>query len=475
MNETPSRSLLRNLPSVDRLLGHLAAARLIEQFGRPLAVEAVRLVLDETRERLRRGAGDVPGDALLLDAARRTLEEWVAPTLRRVINATGVIVHTNLGRAPLSEAALEAIQQVAGGYSTLEFDLQGGVRGSRSVHAEALLQRITGAEAAFVVNNNAAAVLLALTALAGRTRQHPAGRGVIVSRGQLVEIGGGFRMPDVMAHSGAQLVEVGTTNRTHLRDYEAAIDENTALIMRAHRSNFAMVGFTTEPTLEELAGLAHHHGLLLIDDLGSGALYDTSAYGLAAEATVQASLAAGADVVMFSGDKLLGGPQAGILLGRADTIAALRGHPLARAVRPDKLCLAALAATLAHYLKDEALRHIPVWQMISAPVEVLDERAQGWAAELARAGLDVEVMDGQSVVGGGSLPGETLPSRVLAIAVESPDEAARRLRAYQPPVIVRREEERLLVDPRTVLARDEADLLAALKSLAAIRGTEHEI
>lgn len=459
------KTLLRNLPSVDRLLAHPEAVRLIDSYGRSLTVEALRAALDAAREAVLGGAQAVPDDNQLIGAAQDILVAWLVPTLRRVINATGVIIHTNLGRAPLSDAALAAIHEVGSGYSTLEYDLEEGTRGSRSLHAEALLRRLTGAEAAFVVNNNAAAVLLTLTALAGPVRDRPQGRRVIVSRGQLVEIGGGFRMPDVMAQSGAQLVEVGTTNRTHLRDYEQAIDDQTALILRAHRSNFAIIGFTAEPMLEELAALAHAHGLLLVDDLGSGALLDTAAFGLAPEPTVQASLAAGADVVMFSGDKLLGGPQAGILVGKAEVIAQLKQHPLARAIRPDKLCLAALAATLTHYLKGEALKKVPVWRMIGMPVEALSERAARWAARLRRVGLPCEVVDGQSVVGGGSLPGETLPTRLLAVHVASPDAAAMHLRACSPPVIVRREDDRLLVDPRTVLDRDEEELLAALGTL----------
>lgn len=460
-----NKALLRNLPSIDRLLGHLAAVRLIDSCGRPLTVEALRLVLEEARTQVLAGSDSIPSDALLIAAAQNLLEQWLTPTLRRVINATGVIVHTNLGRAPLSDAALEAIREVGGGYSTLEFDLEQGVRGSRSLHAEALLRRITGAEAALVVNNNAAGVLLALTALAGPTRDHPQGRGAIVSRGQLVEIGGGFRMPDVMSQSGARLIEVGTTNRTHLRDYEQAIDSETALILRAHRSNFAIVGFTTEPTLEELTALAHARGLLVLDDIGSGALIDTAQYGLAPEPLVQASLAGGADVVMFSGDKLLGGPQAGLLVGRAEVIDSLKRHPLTRAIRSDKLCLAALTATLTHYLKGEALQKVPVWRMISTPAATVGERTARWAAELQQAGLACEVIDGQSVVGGGSLPGESLPTKLVAIRVESPDAAAKRLREHMPPVIVRREQDRLLVDPRTVLDRDEEKLLVALTTL----------
>jgi L-seryl-tRNA(Ser) seleniumtransferase len=457
--------LLRSLPSVDRLLGHGETSRLIATYGRALTVEALRAALDETRARLRGGLSAPPDDDTLIAAAESTLERWLRPTLRRVINATGVIIHTNLGRAPLSAAALDAVREAAAGYSTLEYDLEAGGRGSRSVHAEALLRRLTGAEAAFVVNNNAAAVLLALSALAGPTREYPAGRGAIISRGQLVEIGGGFRMPDVMAQSGARMVEVGATNRTHLRDYEAAIDHETALIMRAHRSNFALIGFTSEPTLAELVGLAREHGLPVVDDLGSGSLLDTSTYGLAPEPTVGESLAAGADVVLFSGDKLLGGPQAGIILGRAALLDTIRRHPLARAVRPDKLALAALSATLAHYLKGEALTHIPVWGMIGAPLDALQARTENWRDQLARAGLHCAVIEGRSTVGGGSLPGESLPTALLAVDVPSPDEAAARLRAHDPPVIGRIEDDRLVFDPRTVLPDDEAALLAALRSL----------
>src|SRR5574341_1697395 len=457
---------LRSLPGVDRLLNHTATATLVEAFGRPLTLDALRRVLDETRERLREnGSADPPGDDELIARTRATLHEWIAPTLRRVINATGVIVHTNLGRAPLADAAIAAMIEVAGGYSTLEFDLETGKRGSRSLHAEALLQRITGAEAALVVNNNAAGVLLALTALAGPSREYPDGHGVIISRGQLVEIGGGFRVPDVMAQSGARLVEVGTTNRTHLHDYENAIDGTTAAILRAHRSNFAIVGFTTEPELPELAGLAKQHDLLVLDDIGSGALFDTAQFGLAPEPTVQASLEAGADVVMFSGDKLLGGPQAGILVGRAEVINRLRRHPLARAVRADKLCLAALAATLAHYLKGDVLEHIPVWRMISRPIDGLRQQANEWKMALQTSGLSSEIVDGRSAGGGGSLPGETLPSALVSLNLPAPDRAAARLRACNPPVVARIEDDRLMIDPRTVLPDEEADLLAALETL----------
>jgi L-seryl-tRNA(Ser) seleniumtransferase len=456
---------LRHLPSVDRLLALPGTEALIRQFGRPMVTNALRVTLDQVRENIKKGEVILPSEDELLGRTSAILKEWLLPTLRRVINATGVILHTNLGRAPLSEAAIEAIRSVGGSYSTLEFDLGSGRRGSRSVHAEALLQRVTGAESALVVNNNAAAVLLTLTELAGPTREHPQGRGVIISRGQLIEIGGGFRVPDVMAQSGARLVEVGTTNRTHLYDYEKAIEPDTALILHAHRSNFAMVGFTTEPTLDELIRLAGQHGLLVADDLGSGALIDTRQFGLAPEPLVQESLLAGVAVVTFSGDKLLGGPQAGILVGKAVVIERLKKHPLARAIRADKLCLAGLTATLIHYLKGEALTHIPVWQMISATPEELRKRAKRWASRLTRAGLPCELCDGESAIGGGSLPGETLPTTLLTIRVPSPDAGAAYLRAHEPPVIVRIEEERLVIDPRTVLTRDERELLIALQTL----------
>ncbi|MBN1812589.1 MAG: L-seryl-tRNA(Sec) selenium transferase, partial [Anaerolineae bacterium] len=358
-----SKEKLRQLPSVDKLLGEDATQRLVAAYGHDQTVDALRATLDAVRDEVRAGA-DVPDVAALAAQADALLQARLAPTLRRVINATGVIIHTNLGRAPLSANAQAAMEAVARGYSTLEYDLQAGQRGHRTLHAEQLLCELTGAESALAVNNNAGAVLLALAGLAQ-------GRGVIVSRGQLVEIGGGFRVPDVMAQSGARLIEVGTTNRTHLRDYEQALDEDRspeapiALILRAHHSNFRIVGFTTEPTLAELIALGAEHGLPVMDDLGSGALLDTAAYGLAHEPTVQESVSADAAVVCFSGDKLLGGPQAGIIVGKAKFVEPLKSHPLTRALRVDKLCLAALQATLLHYVKGEATEQVPVWRMIA--------------------------------------------------------------------------------------------------------------
>jgi L-seryl-tRNA(Ser) seleniumtransferase len=446
---------LRGLPSVEQLLQTQLAAELIASYGRPLTLQAIRSALDEVRRRVSKsGEATLPDREILLTQAASLLHIWTAPTLLPVINASGVILHTNLGRAPLSTAAILSMDAVSRGYSNLEFNLETGKRGSRLIHAETLLQRLTGAEAAVVVNNNAAAVLLVLSALANRKR-------VIISRSQLVEIGGGFRIPDVMRQSGAKLVEVGTTNRVHLSDYEEALAEPTALVMHTHHSNFKMIGFTEEPERKEIADLAHQFGVLFADDLGSGTLLATERYGLAHEPTVQESLAAGADIVCFSGDKLLGGPQAGILIGKADLLARIKKHPLARAVRADKLCLAALTATLLHYLKDEAEREIPIWRMISAVPKQVKVRAEHWAAELGQG----EVLASESTVGGGSLPGESLPTWVLALTVESSDKFLEKLRREQPPVIARTENDRILLDPRTVLPEQEGALLVNLENV----------
>jgi L-seryl-tRNA(Ser) seleniumtransferase len=446
-------SSLRDLPSVEELLELPVVSKWIIEFGRGLTLEALRFSLDRARAEYAQ-INIVPTRDVLLDQAHHALQEWTVPSLRPVINATGVILHTNLGRAPLSQAAIRAMQDVAVGYSNLEYDLHTGKRGSRLVHAELLFQKLTHAEAALVVNNNAAAVLLVLSALAHRHR-------VVISRTQLVEIGGGFRIPDVMKQSGARLHEVGTTNRVHLADYATALKEaSPALILHAHRSNFRLTGFTSEPTLAELAEIAHHADIPLVDDLGSGALLDTAAFGLEHEPTVQESLAAGTDLVCFSGDKLLGGPQAGIIIGKADLVARLKKHPLARAVRADKLCLAALSATLLHYLKDEALQEIPIWQMISATQGNLQKRAESWSSELATG----EVIRSQSTVGGGSLPEETLPTFVLALTVHSPDRFIARLRQCQPAVIGRLEADKVIFDPRTVLEDQDHELLATIRS-----------
>lgn len=445
---------LCKLPSVDRLLQTETVAALIEQWGHELTVDAARETLHATRQAIREGA-KCPSLAVLAGEAGERLAAQLRPTLQPAINATGVIVHTNLGRAPLSAEARAAMDAVAQGYSNLEYDLEGGQRGSRYVHAEKILCRLTGAEAALAVNNNAAAVLLILMTFA-RDRE------VILSRGQLVEIGGGFRIPDVMRQSGAALVEVGTTNRTYAHDYEAAITENTAALMRVHCSNFRLVGFIHEPSLAEMVALASERDLLLFDDLGSGTLLDTAPYGLAHEPTIQESIAAGASLVSCSGDKLLGGPQAGLILGRADLIARLKKFPLARALRVDKTTLAALQATLRHYLLSEATDKVPVWRMISHSEPSLKKRARAWARKLKRVGITTQVVPGRSTVGGGSLPGETLPTHLVALEVGSPDTIATRLRGGEPPVITRIEDDRLVLDPRTVLPEQEATLLQAV-------------
>ena len=447
---------LRDLPSVDSLLRNPEIETRIKPYGRDLVLQAVRAVLDQLRTELR-NTDPMPPIAQIVNRIQLFLDEATAPSLRDVINATGVILHTNLGRAPLSRAALDAIARTGRSYTTLEYDLQRGERGGRASQLEQKLQRLTGAEAALVVNNNAAAVLLALSALAK-------GKEVLISRSQLVEIGGGFRIPDVLRQSGAKLVEVGTTNRTHRRDYKEAITPRTAMILRAHASNFRIVGFATEPGIAELAEIGARSGIPVVDDVGSGALLDTARFGLGHEPMVQESLASGAALALFSGDKLLGGPQAGILAGRADLVAKARKHPLARAVRADKLCLAALEATLVHYLRGEAEREVPVWRMIAAPVEDLDRRARLWAQRIGRG----EVVDSRSTVGGGSLPEETQPTRVLALAVDKPQAFLARLRAGSPPVIARVMENRVLLDPRTVLDDEDEKLVAAIRDALAV-------
>ncbi len=448
---------LRSLPSVDKLLAD--ASTLIDQFGRSLTADAIRSVLDQVRSEIRSARSvAAPDPAELLDRSRCVLIDWTARRPRSVINATGVIIHTNLGRAPLSAGAIDALKAAASGYSDLEYDLDEGERGSRQAAIEDILKRVTGAEAALVVNNNAGGVLLALSTLARNT-------GAIISRGQLIEIGGGFRVPDVMAQSGAKIIEVGTTNRTHRRDYEIAlVTSEVGAIVRAHSSNFRTIGFTTDVPLTELVELANWKNIPAIDDLGSGALIDTAQFGLAHEPTVQESIAAGAHVICFSGDKLLGGPQAGIIVGQAKYIDQLKQHPLARALRIDKLDLAALAATLMHYLKGEAIEKIPVWRMIAMPLNGIESRSNDLATSLRSSGFTVDVIDGRSTVGGGSLPGETLPTKLIALSVNSPDAFLEKLRHSDPPVIARIENDRVVFDLRTVDSVN--DLIAAVKPLS---------
>lgn len=451
----------RALPSVDRVLQELQSLREAAEWPHDLVVEAIRTVLEACRQEIAGGGAAASLEAIVVQVVQR-LQEWLQPTLRPVINASGVILHTNLGRAPLSAAALEAVRAVAAGYSNLEYGLEAGQRGSRHDHARALLCRLTGAEAALAVNNNAAAVLLALSALCQ-------GKEVLVSRGQAVEIGGGFRVPEVLRQSGAHLVEVGTTNRTYLRDYEAAIGPETVALLRVHRSNFALVGFVHDVGLADLVELGRARGLFVLDDLGGGALLDTSVYGLAHEPTVQESVQAGADLVCFSGDKLLGGPQAGLIVGRAEHIARLERHPLARAVRLDKMVFAALEATLLHYLRGEAVEEVPVWRMMAQPLEEVRRRARRWKRALAASGVtQARVASGETAVGGGSLPGQTLLTWVVELVdVPALTHVAAQLRSGDPPIVPRVESDRLLLDPRTVLPEQEKALLERVASVLA--------
>jgi len=447
---------LRALPSVHQLLEEEPATALIAAHGRPLVRFAVQRVLEDER---RQAAVDT--SQARWARVEATIQGLRRPRLRPVVNATGVILHTNLGRAPLATAAADATARIAGRYSTLEFDPQTGRRGRRHDLVADALRYLTGAPSAAVVNNCAAAVLLMLTALAR-------GKEVIVARGELVEIGGGFRMPEVMRLSGARMVEVGTTNRTRAEDYAAAITSRTAAIMKVHASNFQVVGFTEAVELKPLAAIAAQHHLVLLHDLGSGALLDTTTVGLAAEPGIQESLLSGVDLVAASADKLLGGPQAGLLLGRADLVERVMKHPLARAVRVDKLTIAALAATLDLYLT-QSFGEVPIWGMLRASAESIRSRAEAWQRRLADLGVAAEVAAADSTVGGGSLPGERLPTMALAITPQkgSATELLRRLREHDPPVIGRIVDERVLLDPRTVLpGEDDAVVDAVTGGLA---------
>ncbi|MFC1904678.1 L-seryl-tRNA(Sec) selenium transferase [Chloroflexota bacterium] len=454
-------SEFRRLPSVDRLLSEERIRQLEETYPHALLVNLVRQYLERVRLSIDAG-NQCPSIEEIVASIYAQVCAMEKPSLRPVINASGIIIHTNLGRAPLSKEAIVAMNTVASGFCNLEFDLDSGVRGSRNTHIESLLCQLTGAEAALVVNNNASAVLLVLTALVKRKE-------VIVSRGQAVEIGGGFRIPDVMRQSGAKLVEVGATNCTYITDYEQAITLRTAALLRVHSSNFKIMGFTHDVSLEEMVTLGNRYELLVFDDIGSGCFLDTTEFGLDPEPMPQQSIASGAGLVMFSGDKLAGGPQAGIIVGKKQLVDRLKKHPLARAMRIDKIGLAGLVATLVHYLKGEAVSKIPIWRMISAPLMEIDQRATVWAQSLE--GL-ARVVDGETMIGGGSLPGSTLPTRLVAIGEESRKKhqgmaqvLAQRLRDQEVPVIGRIRGNVLLLDPRTVLSEEDEAVLQALKRI----------
>jgi L-seryl-tRNA(Ser) seleniumtransferase len=453
----------RNLPSVDKLLGEDEIKELTGIFPHDLVVSLIRENLESCRASLLKKGGPFSSADLILNI-RHQAESLARPSLRPLINATGVVLHTNLGRAPLSREAIEAMNEASAGYSNLEFELASGQRGSRHTHLEHLVCRLSGAEAAIAVNNNASAVMLGLSVLAKRKE-------VIVSRGQAVEIGGGFRIPEVLRQSGARLVEVGTTNCTYLRDYEQAVTERTAVLLRVHSSNFKVMGFTQMVGLEELAALGHARQVAVLDDLGSGCPLDTAAFGLEHEPTISESLAAGADLVFFSGDKLLGGPQAGIIAGKKAYLDKIKKHPLVRALRIDKTRIAALSATLIHYLKGEAVQKVPVWQMIALSISEIERRARAWAAALPER---ASVVDGESVIGGGSLPGATLPTRLLALGDPADPALARRigenLRRQSPPIVGRISENLLLLDPRSVNPGDDPQVSAGLKAALSALG-----
>jgi L-seryl-tRNA(Ser) seleniumtransferase len=454
----------RQLPGVDKVLSSDGVSKYLDIFSQNVVVDIIRQHISDARTIIETGQKP-PSQNEIVKNVISYLESLNTSSIKPVINATGIIIHTNLGRAPLSKEDIKAMSLASQGFNNLEFDLESGVRGSRHVHIERILCQLSGAESGLAVNNNAAGVMLSLTALAKR-------REVIVSRGEAVEIGGGFRVPDVMRQSGAKLVEVGTTNCTYIYDYENALSERTAALLRVHPSNFKLQGFTHRVELGEMITVAEKNGIMVIDDLGSGCFLDTAEFGLESEPTVQESIAAGAGVVCFSGDKMVGGPQAGIILGKKKYIDIIKKHPLVRALRIDKTRLAGLAATLTHYLKDEATEKIPVWNMIAMPVDSIDKRATEWAGIMPGV---FKVVDGESMVGGGSLPGGTIPTRLLSIQLKTGRKEknkasliSRKLREHNPPVIVRIEKDSVFLDPRTVFPEEDKEITKALREIVDI-------
>ena len=471
MKSAAQSELFRELPSVNELIRTPGESALASQHGTAAVTAAARAVLARLREEISSGLLDASALRIALDGLHNAIEQQLLRaltySLRTVINATGVILHTNLGRAPLAEAALAHIHETARRFSNLEFDIDAGARGKRDAHVDRLFRSLLSegghdeAEiATIVVNNNAAGVLLALNTLAE-------GGEVIVSRGELVEIGGSFRIPDVMAKSGATLREVGTTNRTRIADYENAINERTRLLLRVHRSNFEITGFTEQPSTADLVALARDRGLPLMEDLGSGALVDLQNFGISGEPSVLDSLCAGVDVVTYSGDKLLGGPQAGLISGRADLVARMRANSLFRALRVDKFTYAALEATLLAYVKRD-YDAIPTLRMMRLTKQEIGQRAESLAAQSHSAKLNLEVIDGESVIGGGAAPSSTLPTRLLALSCDglSADELSARLRASDPPIIARVTDGRVLLDLRTVFEDQDPTVAGALERIA---------
>ncbi len=454
---------LRALPSVSSLLNAPPVVEAMARYDHARIVAALQRVLSEARDAVRAG-GEPPTAESVIERALELLRAETRANLRRVVNATGVVLNTNLGRAPLAPQLLEPLAEIACAYSNLEFDLETGKRGSRYAHVEELLCRLTGAEAAVIVNNNAAAVLLVVDTFAR-------GREVVVSRGQLIEIGGSFRIPEVLTASGARLVEVGTTNKTHPEDYERAISPETAMLMRCHTSNYRIVGFTAEVAPEEMAAIAQRHDVLSVEDLGSGVLVDLSAYGLPKEPTVQETVKAGIDLVTFSGDKLLGGPQSGIIVGKRELIARLKKNHMLRALRQDKVTLAGLEQTLRAYLDPKrAMTEIPTLRMLTRRIEDLRKDAEQLAAPLRQQfgeELTVTMPEGQSQVGGGSLPATLIPTVLVSLRPRHMDaqSLADRLRRADPPVVTRIEHDAVLLDPRTLLEGDVERIITALEGV----------
>jgi L-seryl-tRNA(Ser) seleniumtransferase len=465
------RHMLRHIPAVDRLLNTPVLLQAAAQYPRSLILRSIKESLQEIRRQIE--SGDGPTDISQLgieNISRQVLERLQLlsrPSLRPVINATGIVIHTNLGRSILADRALKRFPSIAGGYSNLEYTLDEGTRGSRYSHVEGILREITGAEAAMVVNNNAAAVLLSLQTFAY-------GREVVVSRGQLVEIGGSFRVPDVMRKSGAGMVDVGTTNKTHLRDYEEAIGPETAMLLKVHQSNFKIVGFTEEVPTAEMAKLAHDRDLIFLEDLGSGCFLDLTKFGLTEEPTVQETLAEGADLVTFSGDKLLGGPQAGIILGRSHLVESVKKNQLARALRIDKLTLLALEETLKLYRDEEtAVREIPTLRMLCQTYQDMSRKVRRlvrMVGKLETRCFSVELIDGSSRIGGGASPLQELPSRLLSLVPKelSVNDIEKWLRSYEPPIISRVEKDRVLLDVRTIQDGELKTVAQAVKELAEV-------
>ena len=474
----PANELYRSLPKIDELLATAPVVALLDKAPRPVVVDALRAALDGARAAIAVGERTAPyADAEIVALAAAHLAVAQTKSLRRVINATGIIIHTNLGRSVLAPEAVEAVVEVAGAYSTLEYDVEGGVRGSRHTHVESLLCELTGAEAAMAVNNNAAAVVMCIAAFAR-------GREAIVSRGELIEIGGSFRIPDIMAESGAKMVEVGSTNKTHLKDYKKALSPNTGLMLKVHTSNYRVIGFTAEVSLAEMVELGRAHNVAVMEDLGSGVLVDLSRFGLPRERTVQDALAGGADIVTCSGDKLFGGPQAGIIFGTKEAIATLKAHPLARAMRLDKMTLAALEATLRLYRDPEAaIRTIPTLRMLTMPIEECRANAlhlrdligqilglqPGADGRWVGSAGTVEVLDEITRAGGGALPMEDVPTAVVAVELAGVTavEAEYRLRMVPAtPIVARIKDDRLLFDPRTLLPGEETEVVQAIAAIS---------